>query len=167
MTRLNLNLREDKGYTYGAFSTLALLSRAGYWYASASVQTDKTREAIVEFMKELKDLSGVRPITATELEEAKANRMRGFAQQFESLKRVGSMLSDLWLFNLPFSELRREQDEIASATLESVNQAASKYASISNSILLVVGDWPKIEKQTKDLGIGEIIILDEYGSRDK
>ena len=57
-TRLNLNLREDKGYSYGVFSTLQLLQEAGSWYAAGGVQTDKTKESVVEFDKELKALGG-------------------------------------------------------------------------------------------------------------
>ena len=87
-TRLNLNLREDKGYSYGVFSTFDLLRTAGIWYAAGGVQTNKTKESVVEFDKELKDLTGARPITRRGFADTKPRRVRGYAQQFESLGRI-------------------------------------------------------------------------------
>ncbi len=87
-TRLNLNLREDKAYSYGVGSNFNLMRAAGNWTAGGGVQTDKTAESVVEFDKELKDLAGARPINAEELAVAKQRRVRGYAQQFESLDRI-------------------------------------------------------------------------------
>ncbi len=83
-TRLNLNLREDKRYSYGVFSNLALLSEAGSWTGGGGVQTDKTKESVVEFDKELRDLAGTRPISDKEFADAKATRTRGYSQGFET-----------------------------------------------------------------------------------
>src|SRR6188508_67749 len=83
-TRLNLNLREDKGYSYGVFSNAALLRQAGAIIASGGVQTDKTKESAAEFMTELKNLAGAKPITQAELDAARLTKIRGYAQQFES-----------------------------------------------------------------------------------
>ncbi|HEX9149908.1 MAG TPA: pitrilysin family protein, partial [Thermoanaerobaculia bacterium] len=73
-TRLNLNLREDKGYSYGVFSNLAHFQQAGLWYAAGGVQTNKTKESLVEFDKELKALAGTKPISDAEFEDAKVKR---------------------------------------------------------------------------------------------
>jgi zinc protease len=78
-TRLNLNLREDKGYSYGVFSNMSLFSAAGSWWASGGVQTNKTKESVAEFAAELKALTGQKPISEKELADAKANRVRGYA----------------------------------------------------------------------------------------
>ena len=67
-TRLNLNLREEKGYSYGVFSALALYDDAGVWYSAGGVQTNKTKESVVEFDKELKGMTG---------EAALRDRVRG------------------------------------------------------------------------------------------
>src|SRR6185369_6993926 len=64
-TRLNLNLREDKGYSYGVFSSLALFDDAGVWYSAGGVQTNKTKESVVEFDRELKGMTG-RPLSDAE-----------------------------------------------------------------------------------------------------
>jgi zinc protease len=163
MNRLNLNLRENKGYTYGASSALALFSKAGYWFSGASVQTDKTKETVVEFMNELKDLAGAKPISEVELAEAKANRVRGFAQQFESVGRVAGIVADLWSYGLPMSDLQREPDELAKATGITVNTVAQRYANVEKSMLLLVGDRSKIEDSVQGLNLGEVVVIDDEG----
>jgi zinc protease len=164
MTRLNLNLREDKGYTYGVFSNLALFSRSGMWFASGSVETTKTVEAVVEFVKELKNLSGEMPISTQELAEAKANRLRGFAQQFESLGRVAGQVTELWSHGLPMSDLQREATELTKATVDLVNVSARRYANPANAMLLLVGDLSKIEKPIRELNLARVVILDVEGN---
>ncbi len=163
MNRLNLNLRENKGFTYGASSALALYSKAGYWFSNASVQGDKTRESVVEFVNELRNLQGNGPITERELSEAKANKIRGFAQQFESVGRIAGIIADLWSYGIPMSELQREPDELAAIDLSRVNEVAQKYARIENSKLLLVGDRSKIEEPVRSLDLGEMVFLDEEG----
>ena len=164
MTRLNLNLREKKGYTYGASSRLALFSEAGFWFSSASVQTDKTKETVVEFMNELRDLAGAKPISEVELAEAKANRIRGFAQQFESVGRIAAIVVDLWSYGLPTAVLQKEPDELAKTTSAVVNSVARKYARVENSMLLLVGDRSKIEAPIRELNLGEVVIIDAEGN---
>ena len=162
-TRLNLNLREDKGYSYGVFSFPTLYSRAGIWQSTGGVQTNKTKEAVVEFTKELRNLSGSKPISETELIDAKHNRIRGYAQQFESLSRIAGQIAQLWSANLPLTELQREPAELEQANLAAVNAAAQKYAVPRNATLLLVGDLSKIEAGVRELGLGEYVILDVEG----
>lgn len=163
MTRLNLNLREDKGYTYGASSSLALFTKGGYWFSAASVQTDKTKETVVEFIKELKDLGGGKPISEKELEEAKANKIRGFAQQFESVERLAGIVTELWSYGLPISDLQKEPDEFAAVTVSIVNEAVQRYARIEESALLLIGDRSKIEEPVRGLNVGEVVLIDDEG----
>jgi zinc protease len=118
-TRLNLNLREDKGYSYGVSSALLLLREAGTWIAAGGVQTDKTKEAVAEFEKELKAL--------------------------------------------PITELQREYDETAKATLDATLAAAKKYARPERAGTLLVGDRGKIEAGLRDLKIGDVVIVDSEG----
>jgi len=162
-TRLNLNLREDKGYSYGVFSNVALSSAAGSWWASGGVQTNKTKESIAEFAAELKSLAGQKPISEKELADAKANRIRGYAQQFESLGRIAGQVAELWTNGLPMAELQKENDEIEKATLAAVNASAQKYAVPNQSTLLLVGDVAKIEAGIRELNLGEVVILDSEG----
>lgn len=162
-TRLNLNLREDKGYSYGVFSSIGALSQVGSWWASGGVQTDKTSESVVEFMAELKHLIGNKPISEAELTAAKERRVRGYAQQFESLGRIASQVAELWALDLPMTELQREVDETSRATLQAVEMATKKYVDPSRAVLLLVGDRAKIEERLRSLDAGEIVVLDVEG----
>ena len=163
-TRLNLNLREDKGYSYGTFSRPVLYTAAGTWAATGGVQTNKTKESVVEFVKELKDLGGARPITEKELADARANRLRGYAQQFETQGRIADQIVGLWSSGLPTSELSKEPEETAKVTLAAVNEVAARYAVPSKASLLLVGDVAKIEPGIRELNLGEIVKLDAEGN---
>lgn len=162
-TRLNLNLRENKGYSYGVFSNLALLSQAGSWWANGGVQTNKTKESVAEFLAELQNLAGAKPISEKELEDAKATRIRGYAQQFESHGRIAQQIADLWAAGMPITELQRESDESAKATLAEVNAAAQKYAAPGQATLLLVGDVAKIEAGLRELNAGDLVVLNSEG----
>lgn len=162
-TRLNLNLREDKGYSYGVFSFPSLYSSAGIWVASGGVQTNKTKESVVEFVNELKSLAGAKPITEQELMTAKHARIRGYAQQFEAIGRIADQVAGLWSAGLPMTELQREPSELERATLNAVNAVAQKYSAPGGVTLLLVGDLAKIEAGIRELNIGEIIVLDNQG----
>ncbi|MEO6325873.1 MAG: pitrilysin family protein [Thermoanaerobaculia bacterium] len=162
-TRLILNLRESKGYSYGAFSSLAGYSSGGYWSAGGGVQTNKTKESIVEFVKELKDLAGDKLVSDKELAEARAVRVRGYAQQFESLGRVAEQVGVLWAQGLPMTELQREVDETERLPLAAVIAAEKKYVIATDARLLLVGDRTKIEAGLRELNLGEIVLLDAEG----
>ncbi len=162
-TRLNLNLREGKGYSYGVFSNLALMRHAGLWSAAGGVQTDKTRESVVEFDREMKALAGAKPITEQEFATARERRLRGYAQQFESLGRLSQQVGDNWILGLPPTELQREYDATNTASLAQTLAAAKKYAKPDAASLLLVGDRAKIEPAIRELQLGEIVVLDAEG----
>ena len=127
------------------------------------MQTNKTTESVTEFVNELEGIAGKRPVTAVELDAAKLVRVRGYAQQFESLGRIASQIAQLWALGLPLSELQREPEETMKMTLEAVNAAAKKYALPSKASLLLVGDASKIESGVRSLNLGEIVFLDAEG----
>ncbi len=161
-TRLNLNLREDKGYSYGVFSTLALYEDAGIWYSAGGVQTNKTREAVVEFDKELKGMTG-RPLSEKEFADTKSRKVRGYAQQFETLGRINEQVADLWASGLPMAELQREYDDTVKASLAETNAAAAKYARPEKATIVLVGDYAKIGPGLKELTLGEVVLVDTEG----
>jgi zinc protease len=161
--RLGTNLREEKGYSYGVFSFPRAYSKFGSWRAAGGVQTNKTKESLVEFQKELKYIAGEKPVTEKELTDAKHERVRGYAQQFESMGRVADQIISLWAVGMPFTELQREPDELQKATLDSVNAAARKYAAPRGATLLLVGDLSKIEAGVHELNLGEVVMLDAEG----
>jgi len=164
-TRLNLNLREDKGYTYGARSALAASKEAGSWFASSSVQGNKTKESVVEFVKELENLAGKKPISEAELKDAREMRLRGYAQRFDTLNKVAGRVGELWALGLPFSEFVTELEKTRTLGLTDVNATAAKYAGKNGSVLLLIGDRTKIEAGISELKLGEIVILDAEGNK--
>jgi len=162
-SRLDMNLREDKGYSYGVFSVLRPFSKSGVWFSVGGVQTDKTKESVAEFDKEMKAIAGGRPITPEEFEFQKLRILRGYAQQFEALSRVVGQVADLWTEGLPMTELQREYDEIGKLTLAAARAAAEKYAQPGKAALVLVGDRAKIGPGVQELKIGEVVILDVEG----
>jgi zinc protease len=162
-TRLNLNLRQDKGYSYGVFSNPMLYAEGGAWTARGGVQTDKTKESVAEFVSEVKALAGGRPISAKELEDARGALVRGYAQGFEALSRVGEQIATLWSLGLPLDELRREPEALRTAPIAAVHAVAQRYADPRRATLLLVGDRAKIEAGVRSLGLGEIVMLDAQG----
>lgn len=163
-TRLNLNLREDKGYSYGVFAFPQQFNNGGTWIASGGVQTNKTKESAVEFMKELKFIAGEKPITEQELTTARLARIRGYAQQFESYGRIAQQITDLWTSGLPMTDLQKETDELAKLQLANVNSVAAKYAAPTGTSILLVGDLAQIEAGIRELNLGEVVILDSEGN---
>jgi zinc protease len=133
------------------------------WFASGGVQTNKTKESLVEFDKEFKNIGGVKPISDTEFADAKAKITRGYAQQFESLSRLNQQVADLWTAGLPMAELQREYDEASKAEIGAVRAAATKYAKSDRATVLLVGDLDKIEAGVRDLKLGDIVVLDVEG----
>lgn len=162
-TRLNLNLREDKGYSYGVFSNMVNYQDFGMWWSAGGVQTDKTKESVVEFVNEMKNLSGAKPITQAELTTAQQGRVRGYSQQFESLSRVAGQIATLWVQGLPMTELQREVDATGAATMTQVAAASKKYVAADKLSLLLVGDLAKIEPGVRSLNLGEVVVLDVEG----
>ncbi|MCC7351293.1 MAG: insulinase family protein [Phycisphaerales bacterium] len=163
MSRLNLNIREDKGYAYNAWSHQQINVGPGLWWAYGGVQTDKTREALVEFVKEVRGMAGERPITQSELETAQQRWKRGYPQQFSTLSQVVSQIADLWSQNLPMSEMQRQIERPAEVSLQAVNAAAHRYIVPDQMMILLIGDRAKIEPGIRELNLGPIVPLDVEG----
>jgi zinc protease len=161
-SRLDANLREDKGYSYGVFSDLVLFREEGVWVALGGVQTNKTKESVAEFDKELKAIAGGRPITPEEFEFQKARLLRGYAQGFETENHVAQEILDLWTQGLAMTELQGVYDNLAKTTLDQARAAATKWAKPDQARLLLVGDWAKIGPGIKELGV-EVVMLDDEG----
>jgi zinc protease len=164
-SRLNLNLREEKGYTYGAFSGFSYGRQIGLWTGRAGVQTKFTKESLVEFQKELNGIREKKPITSAELEVAKANLTRGFSQRFETLGRLIQHVDEIFSYDLPPEEISRYPSEVEKVTLEEAQAAARKYISVSRAIIVIVGDLSKIEKEIRELNLGTVTVVDADGKK--
>ena len=162
-SRLNLNLREDKGYTYGAFSAVNYGRDYGSWAASAGVQTKFTKESLVEFKKEISGMSGSRPVTNDELDGVKKNLTRGYVQNFESVGMVLGQIAPLLTYELPVDEIDNYIPSVEKQTPSSVTGMAKKYIDFDHAITVVVGDLSKIEEPIRALGWGKVVVVDEDG----
>jgi zinc protease len=164
-SRLNLNLRENKGYTYGAFSALRFGKFQSLFLGIAPVETRVTKEAVEELVSEFEALAGwSRPVTEKELDEAKATLIRGYAQRFETLAQISGEIAELNGFGLPMDELERYTDGIDAVDLSHVQKAAKDYVNVNDFALVVVGDASQIEAGLQSLDLGDVVRLDVEGN---
>ncbi len=161
--RLFMNLREDKGYTYGAYSGFTPRRSAGPFSASAEIQTGSTKESVVEFMKELNGIRGAIPVTQEELENNKQNLIRGFPSGFETVGAISGQLSNLVVFGLPDSTFNEFITKVNAVNLSDVNRVANKYLDPSKMAIVIVGDRKVVEPGLKELGL-TITMLDTDGN---
>jgi len=163
-SRLNLNLREDKGYTYGAFSALGYGRVQSMLLAYAPVATAATREAIREMFKEIEELSHwQRPVTERELADAQGTLVRGYAQRFETLSQVAGELGSLSGFGMPLSELEQFTGGIEAVDLAALERVAGEYLRPEETLLVAVGDREATEKGIAELQLGPLREVDVEG----
>ena len=159
-SRVNMNLREEKGYTYGARTSFDFRRGAGPFAANAGVQTAVTKESVAEFMKELRGVRGERPVTPAELEFSKQAIIRGFPRGFETPDQIAGRLAAVVIYNLPDSYFNDYIANVRAVTLEDVTRVANKYLDPSKMAILVVGDRKVIEPTLRSLpGIGSSLVL--------
>ncbi len=161
--RLFMNLREDKGYTYGAYSRFSYRRGAGPFAASAEIQTGSTKEAVIEFLKELNGIRGAIPVSAQELETNKQSLIRRFPSSFETVGQISGQLSNLVTYDLPDSYFNDYISKVNAVTLQDVNRVANKYLTPDKMAIVIVGDRKVIEPGLKQLDF-PITILDTEGS---
>jgi zinc protease len=164
-SRLNLNLRENKGYTYGAFSALRFGKYQSLFLGIAPVESKVTKEAVEELLSEFEALaSWSRPVTQKELDDAKATLIRGYAQRFETLAQIAGEIAELDGFGLSMDELGRYTSGIDGVDLSRVQKAAKDYITIKDCALVVVGDAAQIEPGLQSLDFGDVVRLDVDGN---
>jgi len=160
-SRLNTNLREVHGYTYGASSAFDMRAAPGPFVASANVQTDKTVESLREFFKELDGIH--QPVPADELRRARNYEALGFPAAFETTSGMAGNLSELVIYDLPESFFNEYVPKIQAVTAADVARAAKQYLQSDKFAVIVVGDLTRIEKPIRDANLGQvrIVTLDE------
>ncbi len=155
-SRLNMNLREQKGYTYGARSVWDWRVRAeGLFMATSSVQTNVTAPALTEFLKELHGMAGARPVEDKELDFCKKYVTRGYTAGFETPSRVASQLETLVVYQLPDDYFNTVVPGIQAVTADDVTRVAKKYLALDRLAIVVVGDRVKIEPELRKLPVGK------------
>ncbi|MEO7040854.1 MAG: pitrilysin family protein [Gemmatimonadaceae bacterium] len=161
-SRLNQDLREDKGYTYGASSRFDMRKYAGPFTASAEVVSAKSDSALIEFMKQLRNIR--EPVPETELAKTKRYLQLQLPSSFETNGQIASRLSDVALYSLPLDYYNHVVDQIGSVTQADVQRVATKYIDPSHLAILIVGDRKSIEAPIRALNIGPIVLLDVAGN---
>ncbi|HQX54614.1 MAG TPA: pitrilysin family protein [Pyrinomonadaceae bacterium] len=161
--RLFMNLREDKGYTYGAYSRFTYRRGAGPFAASAEVQTGSTKESIVEFMKELNGIRGSIPVSNDELETNKQSLIRRFPSGFETVGQISGQLANLVVYGLSDAYFNEYIPNVNAVTVQDVNRVANKYLDPTKMAIVIVGDRKVIEPGLKELGY-PLTILDADGN---
>ena len=164
-SRLNQNLREEHGYTYGASSRFDMRLSAGAFQAGAGVPTDKTSESLTEFFKELNAIR--QPIGADELAKAKNYVALGFPGEFETLGDLSAHLEELLIYGLPDAYFNEYVANIQKVTAAAVQQAANTYIDPSRMAVVVVGDRKVIEPGIRALKLAPIRVIsvsDAFGS---
>jgi zinc protease len=162
-SRINMNLREQHGYTYGAFSGFAFNRFGGPLYAGAQVRTDVTAPAAKELFAEL-DRITTDPPTAAELKLAQDSQIRSVPGQFETAKGTSARIGQLFVYNLPDNYYAALPAELAAVRPQQVTQAAIDHIHPKQMIVVAVGDRAKIEPGLKELNLGPIEYRDASGN---
>ncbi|MBK8813379.1 MAG: insulinase family protein [Acidobacteria bacterium] len=149
--RVNMNLREEKGYTYGARTGWSFRRGAGPFEASADVQTAVTKESVVEFMKEINGIRGSIPVTPAELEYNKQSIIRRYPQGFETVGQLSGQLANLVTYGLSDASFNEYIQKINGVTLADVNRVANKYLTPDRMAILIVGDRQTIEPKLREI----------------
>jgi zinc protease len=161
--RLFMNLREDKGYTYGAYSRFVYRKGPGPFSASGEIQTVSTKEAVQEFMKELHGIQGTIPVTQAELEVNKQALIRRFPAGFETVGQISGQLANLVTYNLADTYYNDYISKVHAVTLDDIHRVANQYLQPDKMAIVIVGDWKAVEPGLKGLGY-PITILDTDGN---
>jgi zinc protease len=163
-SRLNLNLREKHGFTYGARSGFSFNKQPGPFTASAGVTTAKTDSSVREFMYEI-DKMHKEGITPDELAFVKKGLTGSFALAFETPAQIAGALQNVILYNLLENYYETYLQNIDKVSLDDVRQASKKYLDSSKMAVVVVGDLKIVREGVEKLGVGETVLCDFDGKR--
>jgi zinc protease len=140
LSRLNKNLREEHGFTYGAGSGFEFHRRRSVWRVSTSVRSDATVAALQQILKELDGLRGAQPITLDEISKARAAEERSFPQEFESPAGIAGALSEIAEFGLPSDYLEQYLPDLARVSAKEIQSAMAEVVAPAERFILIVGD---------------------------
>lgn len=157
-SRLNTNLRETKGYTYGASSGFQWRPLPGAFLASADVRTDVTDSSLVEFFREIRAIRET-PVSDAELARAKSYIALGIPGDLESTSQIAGEITGLALFNLPLSWLQEYVTAVHAVTAADVQRVARRYVPDDAATVVVVGDLSKVRAGIEALNLGPVRVV--------
>ena len=154
-SRINLNLREAHGYTYGARSQFLFRKNPGPFWVSSGVRTDVTAPAVAEVLKEIRQMSDT-PMRPEELTLAKDSIVRSLPSDFETAASTASTLGGLFVYDLGLDYYTKLPAAIGEVNAASAQEAAKKYLDPAKLIVVAVGDRAKIEPGLRSLNLGKL-----------
>jgi zinc protease len=161
-SRINLNLREEHGYTYGASSSFVYRRSQGYFAVGGGIRTDATAPAVSEILKEIRRMID-KPMTAEELALAKDSQSRSLPGMFEGSNEAAGALAEIFLYDLSPDYYAKLPERLSAVTAADAETVAQKYLHPDQMILVCVGDRAKFEADLKKLDLGSIEIRDADG----
>jgi predicted Zn-dependent peptidase len=164
-SRLNMKLREEKGWAYGASAGFAGGRGSRTYTAQASVQADKTAESVLEIVGLLKSATTDRKLTAAELADAKGNMSLGLSSVWSKSSGVAGAVIDQLSSDLPEDYYTNYPQAVAGVTLDAANAAGADLLANKPLTWVISGDLSKIEAPIRALGLGEVQVIDADGKR--
>ncbi|MDC1301008.1 insulinase family protein [Gammaproteobacteria bacterium] len=158
--RLNMNLREDKSWSYGVRTRLGDAKGQRAMLVTAPVQTDKTSESMAEIVREYADYLSTKPITEDELAKGKASKTLRLPGQFETLGALKGGVADIVSYDRDLNYLNELPMLLDRPTLSQVQEKAQTYIKPDQWTWLIVGDLAKIEAPIRDLNLGNVVVMD-------
>ena len=162
-SRINNNLREEHGYTYGGFSFFMYRRGPGLFVAGGGIRTDATAPAVQEILKELERIR-TGPPTPEELALSKGSFAHSLAGLFESSEQTANTIGDMFTYDLPLDYYRQLPAKIDAVTQDDVQRMAEKYVHPDTSVVIGAGDRAKIEDSLRKLAIGPVEVRDYDGN---
>ena len=162
-SRVNMNLREDKHWSYGAYTFFRDARGQRPFVAYAPVQTDKTKEAVIELDKELRGIVKGRPIEPAELSRAKASLTLTLPGSWETMSALAGSIGDIITYGLDDRYYDTFAEKVRGQTVEGVTRVAGEVLHPDQLVWVVVGDRAKIEPGLRELKLGEIRLIDADG----
>ncbi len=162
--RLNMNLREDKHWAYGAYAFMFDTAAQRPYISWASVQTDKTAESMAEIRKELSAIISDNPPTQAEMDRALRKMILSLPGNWETAGAVSGSLAEIVRFDLPDDYWNTYAQNLRALSLDDIQKAAKEIIDPDNLVWVVVGDRSKIEAKIRALGYKDIKILDDEGN---
>jgi zinc protease len=163
-SRINMNLREEKHWSYGSFTIFRDARGQRPFVAYAPVQTDKTKESIMELGKELQGILGARPIEAEELEKAKSTLTATLPGGWETMAALATDIRSLVVFGLDDRYFDTYAERVRGVTAQAATVTAAEVIRPDKLVWVVVGDRAKIEPGIRELKLGEIKLIDADGN---
>ncbi len=163
-SRINMNLREDKHWSYGVRAVLPPARGQRPYISISAVQTDKTKESMVELVKEYNNIAGAKPITAEELKDEQENVTLALPGTFETVQQLSGAYGNILQYDLPEDYYNTFTQKALALTPGTANEIAKKYIQPEHLVWVVVGDMGKVESGIRELNLGEVHKIDADGN---